>query len=434
MKKKKYKKNLIICVPHSMHARNLFSSSFDFKRVSVIYGNFSPEVKNFLKKKTLCKIKNFNFLHVFQSKLISLYTILLDINKKDNRFIKLLKKNFYSSDLKFKKTFKYKINNFQNIFFFKLAKFSGIKFLLEILIIIFSLILFSYTIIRYKPKKIFFMCSNSFIDKGLFFLAKIMNLKIYGLISSWDHLTTKRFVDINKFHKLFIWNDYFKKELKKDFNFDLRKADSVGFPYYDAFKKKYSTENFITFFMPNPSMMEMSDQIEVLSFLNNYCKEKKLSLFVKPHPGINYKNIFKKFKNKRIKFIVPKNISMNLNKKIYDKTFFDEDLNKIIQKSKVIINFHSTTSLDAIYYLKPVINLSLRKENHWLYEIPYYKFVLGFNAISIANTSMKLKILLNRYLGNPKMNYNNRIKLKKYYFGKYNPYSGKLMSDIINRN
>ena len=90
-------------------------------------------------------------------------------------------------------------NNFQNIFFFKLKKFSGIKFLLEILIIIFSLILFSYTIIRYKPKKIFFMCSNSFIDKGLFFLAKIMNLKIYGLISSWDHLTTKRFVDINKF-------------------------------------------------------------------------------------------------------------------------------------------------------------------------------------------------------------------------------------------
>ena len=35
------------------------------------------------------------------------------------------------------------------------------------------------------------MCSNSFIDKGLFFLSDIFKIKKYGLISSWDHLSTK---------------------------------------------------------------------------------------------------------------------------------------------------------------------------------------------------------------------------------------------------
>ena len=135
------------------------------------------------------------------------------------------------------------------------------------------------------------MCSNSFIDKGFFFISKLFKIKLYGLISSWDHLSTKRFIDINKFDKIFIWNDYFKKELKYDHGFDLNKVKVVGLPYYDAKKKKYPTQKFITFFMPNPSLMKMNDQIKVLAFLNNYCEKKSFYLYVKPHPGINYKKL-----------------------------------------------------------------------------------------------------------------------------------------------
>ena len=81
------------------------------------------------------------------------------------------------------------------------------------------------------------MCSNSFIDKGLFFLSDIFKIKKYGLISSWDHLSTKRFIDIHKFNKLFIWNNYFRRELKNIYKFDLKKAYSIGLPYYDSLRK-----------------------------------------------------------------------------------------------------------------------------------------------------------------------------------------------------
>ena len=54
MKSQKSKKDLFICVPHSI-ARNLFSSSFDFKNTSLIFGNFSPRIRKYLKKKHLAK-------------------------------------------------------------------------------------------------------------------------------------------------------------------------------------------------------------------------------------------------------------------------------------------------------------------------------------------------------------------------------------------
>ena len=110
MKKKKLKKNLIISVPHAMHARNLFSSSFNFSNTSVILGNFSLKVKKRIKNKTLCDVKNFNSLHLFQSKIISLYTLLLDRNNtnENNAFIRLVKKNYNKTDLNFKKIFRHK--------------------------------------------------------------------------------------------------------------------------------------------------------------------------------------------------------------------------------------------------------------------------------------------------------------------------------------
>ena len=43
---------------------------------------------------------------------------------------------------------------------------------------------------------------------------------------------------------------------------------------------------------------------------------------------------------------------MNLSETIDEKNFFDEDLSKIIQKSKVIINFHSTTSSGCYFLFK----------------------------------------------------------------------------------
>ena len=43
--------------------------------------------------------------------------------------------------------------------------------------------------------------------------------------------------------------------------------------------------------MPNPSLMKMNDQIKVLAFLKTIIVKKKFYLYVKPHPGINYKKI-----------------------------------------------------------------------------------------------------------------------------------------------
>ena len=193
--KKKYKKDLVISVPHAMHARNLFCSSFNFKETSLILGNFSSEVKKKLKKKTLCDIKNFNLIHLMQSKMISFYSIILDKEKKidKNIFLKLVVKNYKNCDPNYKEIFKHHIdNNFNKIFFF-ILKILFIKHILSFLILTSSILIYYPMLAKYKPKKIFFACSNSSLDKGLIFLKKIFKFKIYGLINSWDHLSTKDF-------------------------------------------------------------------------------------------------------------------------------------------------------------------------------------------------------------------------------------------------
>ena len=118
--KKKIEKDLIICTPHAMHARNLFSSSFNFKSTSLILGNFSTKTKKYLRNKTSSDIKSFNFIHLLQSKFISMYTLIIDIennNKNKNTFISLLKKNYDNCDLDFKKSFRHKLDNKYNKFF-----------------------------------------------------------------------------------------------------------------------------------------------------------------------------------------------------------------------------------------------------------------------------------------------------------------------------
>lgn len=430
--KKKVKKDLLISVPHAMHARNLFCSSFDFKNTTIILGNFTDKVRKSLERKNSTKIKNFNNIHFFQSKIISFYSLLIDYHKINNNnvFINLLKRNYDKCDLSFKKTFKHKMINKYNSIFFFIMKIFFVKEILKLFLIISSFFIYLPIIIKHRPKKVLFMCSNSFIDKGLILLKNIFKFKVYGLISSWDHLSTKRFLDINSFDKVFIWNKYFKKELKNIYNFNLKRSHVIGIPYYDFKRKIYTKKNYITFFMPNPSMMDEKTQFEVINFLEKYCNQNNFSLYVKPHPGINYVN-FANIKNKKINLIIPKEISMNLNKTIKSNKFFDYELDKIIQQSKIVINFHSTTSLDSIFHLTPVINLSLNKKDKWLYQIPYYKFILDYNAISLASSLTELKRLLDLYLRKKDFNKINIVDLKKDYFGNFNPNSGKLMSEII---
>ena len=162
-------------------------------------------------------------------------------------------------------------------------------------------------------------------------------------------------MDINRFEKLFIWNDYFKNELKKIYNYDIKKVKTIGLPYYDAKRKKFKEQNFLTFFMPNTSMMKLSKQYDVINFLQKFCKINRFKLYVKPHPGLNYNDLSKFKKFNEIKFIIPKEISMNLNRRVDSKIFIDEELDMIIQKSRVIINFHSTTSLDSYIFRQLLI-------------------------------------------------------------------------------
>jgi hypothetical protein len=179
--------------------------------------------------------------------------------------------------------------------------------------------------------------------------------------------------------------------------------------------------------------MDIKNQENIIEFLVNFIKKNKLKLFIKPHPG---ENNFEYFKNKfeiksKVKFIMPRVISMNLVKKINEDNFFDFELSKFIQQSKIVINFHSTTTIDALFYLTPVINLNLNKNESWVYKFPYMKYLLKLGATSIVYNFKELNRDLLMYLKSSKYKKKKIINFKKKFIGSNNPNVGKIINNII---
>lgn len=453
----------LISSPYNICLRNLIKSSFSNKQKKKIIF-FSPQKKNLLNKiikKKYNIVNSYNYCitgKIFRGIYFVLSSIEtnLVIKKKKWPTMSLIKRRFtLNKDIEPIILHDY---SFLNSFICNFITSIKIIYILVNIILFFLLFIFSlkYLIIIffYKPKKILFLHAHANQDKGLLIIAKLFKIKTCALISSWDNPTTKLVLPV-KFDTFFSWNKFNKREICYLNNIKKKDVLITGVPQYDNYnyfirnkkkfknnyKKKFNigSKKIICLFMPSLGFFNLDTQkkiiikiYEKLAIIDNYF------LHVRLHPGteisgLNYNNFCKS----KIYFEYPEKITIaNSSKDILKFSETENNsLEKVLVSSDITINFSSTTSIDAAYFDKPIINLNLNMDNNdtisWFYKFSHYKQLTKFNGTSFCKDFNSVFASIDKYIKNAKYKKDGRQLIKKYYCHYNDSLSGTRISNTF---
>ena len=313
-------------------------------------------------------------------------------------------------------------NDFKFVFnpFSKFFSFNPFYYFLKIIILfLLSILSIEYIVKLFliNPKKILFLHAHSNNDKILLLAAKILNIKTESLVHSWDNPTTKLSLSL-KSDRYYTWNNEIKKEMSYLNDISTKKIISLGIIQFDSYfrlvpklRKKQKT---ILIFLPSTGLVSEENQ---KYFLERFLENKNLNKFniiIRFHPGIkfNWLKLLEK-KYKYLKLNTPENIvKADKTKDLITKTDLSKNsIQKLLINADIVINYFSTTSLDACFFEIPIINISINKKNEnsieWYYKWSHYDKLLKFNAIHLCNNFKNL---------NKKLKYfskKNNLKNKK---------------------
>lgn len=313
----------------------------------------------------------------------------------------------------------------------------------------------NYINIKKNPLKFIyiFLSTKILIDCGTKFLdflglassdLKVLKISIYHgggpkTMPLSKKITKERQKDIED-HKAFDFinfsSDFLKNECQKNFDLDVKKILSLGYPRCDQFFKKNKTKIFkyitgkdklnskVILYTPTWRGYKYSFPLNYMkginyNNLNNFLKKNDLFFFYSCHPNQKNKNIPLNFS--RIKFIDIKKLP-----------FYDT--NEFLNEVDLLLNDYSASSTDFVILKKPQIFFIpdyKRYDNHQGFLDDYKKNLIGPEVNSM--TGLKKKIL--KYANSPK-EYNNEfgLKIKSYTKKYYNvsiKNSSKLLKDFV---
>lgn len=399
---------------------NLLDKNYEIIIFSSAYENVKSLkfIKKFKEIKFLSYKKNTFLESILISLISNLETIMLLKQKKILSFITIRNSLKNGNSNKILKNDYGKLNSY---FLNLICKFKFIY----ILVILFSkmaLFLFSlkYFFLFFNNNIKFFFTSHPYcnLDYPIEYCAKIFNLKTISMIHSWDNVTTKLKMHF-KYNKIFVWNKILKKQLISIYGYKSQDIEVIGVPQFDDYnnyknfylkktflnKLNIRNEKIVTIFCGCPDLTPKYDKI--LQEISNLfeCKDlkKNFKLILRCHPGYDY-SWTKKIKNKNTYINIPENLSVPMEVKSLGK--YQEEkkfLSSVLKYSDVIINFFSTTSLDAVYFDKPIIGICVDYDKNpkkagsqlsYYYSWTHYRNLMKCNGIDLCRNLKDLSKLI----------------------------------------
>ena len=412
------KKKIILSLPYGMSIRDLIDEKFLLllsKQFEIII--FSSVFENTKSLSFIKKFKGISFLpykknFFIESILISLISNLQTIKYLNKK--KILSFSTIREALKNGNSNKILENDYKklNSFFLNIiCKFNIIYFpivyLSKIFLFIFSL---KYFFLFFNKNVQFFFTSHPYcnLDYSLEYCAKIFNLKTIAMIHSWDNVTTKLLMHF-KYYKVFVWNKILKNQLISIYKYKSKDIKVIGIPQFDDYhknenyySKKYFLKNtkiknkkIVTIFCGCPDLTPKYDKIlyEISNLFERKELKSKFKLILRCHPGYDY-SWTKKIYNKNTYINIPENLSVPMEVKSLGRYKEEKKfLSSVLKYSDVIINFFSTTTLDAVYFDKPVIGISFDLEKNpnkagsqlsYYFSWTHYKNLMNSNGIDLC--------------------------------------------------
>lgn len=307
---------------------------------------------------------------------------------------------------------------------------------------------------KYSPDIVFAAHLFEEIEINLIREAKKRGVKTIGYINSWDKVTSRCMLRILP-DKAIVFNEIVKKELM-DFN-EMRSEDIYisGLPQYDFFytRKPIPREDFfkkinisdnkeLLVYAPMGRAFSSSDW-DIIDLLSRLIKEKKfkkdceLLVRFQPNDFVDEDEIKKrpdlKYDKPGIRFGTKRGVDWDMN---------NNDLNHLqdtLYHMSILICYASSISIDASIFDKPVININfeinkidkLLKSPVQYYQSAHYKNALNTGGISLVNSHDELIDTVNRYIDDPGIKREERMKLVKEQCSYTDGKSGKRIADYI---
>ena len=435
------KDNIFISLPYGMSIRDILGDDF-IENVTSRYNIvlFSSACKDKESRDYLEGQGVYKAIPYYESRLSSLFLYLVATLKT----VQLMKNKKMLSLETITKRIKCKCSNkiFEYYRFlinpvFKILSVSPVRNIISWCSYFFVTILsVRYIVYYFKYKPVIFFTAHPFAsdDRPLEMWARIFGLKTIASIHSWDNPTTKLSLHF-KYNKIVLWNEIMKKQIVDIYEYDTDEVKVVGVPQFDYYfnftpldKEVFFNDHgldvnkkLMVYFVGHPEFVKNSMQI--VEALSNIVRERDsdVQLWIRVHPGIEeswYKEIE-----------CSDNIVLDIPGHLYTPCVVnkidshDDEQSKVanlLYHCDITLNSFSTTTLDAVYFKKPVINLAIEDSvvvkdtcsiSTFYYLWDHYLNIANSGGVIIVKDCHELSEVIDHYIKDGDIYLDGRTKI-----------------------
>jgi hypothetical protein len=285
---------------------------------------------------------------------------------------------------------------------------------------------------RYRPSLVFATNPTAMFEFDFLKYARSMGITTVGMIHSWDVLTTEGRIVVPLDHYL-VWNQVIKGELIKIHGVSDEQITITGIPQFDVYAEPISLnrrDEFLrqqgldpgkrTVLFGTSAGGDTPEEPEILarlvSALIGGCAG-SIQLLVRLHRQDDVRR-YASIEDPNVRFQIPGAQIKGLD----DRRLMDQSdlrlLRDTLAYSDVLVNTASTITIDAIALDKPVVNIAFdlhetdynRSVRRYFNMVHYQPFV-NSGASKLAGSFDELVTFIQRYLGNPEFEREQRASL-----------------------
>jgi hypothetical protein len=247
---------------------------------------------------------------------------------------------------------------------------------------------------------VYFGCPTNEIVKAAHFLGINSGL----LVASWDNLTNKGLI---KYHprKVFVWNDFQKKEAIDLHKINAEKIEVMGSPTFDnwfSLKPSIPREQFLEnaglkkdakyiLYLCSSQSIVNNETISIDRWINRMRKSKRdklneYSIIIRPHP--KQEEIWNDYDISQYKNCTIYPLKRNFSKGFEDakNSFFDS-----LYYSEFVVGVNTTSMIEAGILKKPVFTLVPKENSSKMHEGTYgtlhFKYLLDGGLIKFSDNT-----------------------------------------------
>lgn len=283
--------------------------------------------------------------------------------------------------------------------------------------------------------------ASNYYDETLFREAKRINLTTVLMILSWDHLSSKIIVP-SFYNHILCWNDVSKYELISTYkSYNDKTVHVVGAPHFDCYDNEpgIAKEEFckihgiqkdskIILYSTMPQIRHNGQHHVINHILKNITSKNygydRVHLIIKVHP-FDDNSVYDMFSDYDFITIIKSTRGVDVEQTDWVPVINETELNRdLLYFCDLNINIFSTMTLEGIFLNKPIINIAYDYPGQcnpipcrMYYEFDHFKPIANSGATKICYCEDDLDLNIRRYLKNPDLDSDSRIRVSNIYKG-----------------